>query len=198
MSKPGQSSVLWWIAWILLTIGTFFLASHFWTWFIAQRVGPMRQPGVPILWITAVFGTWMALLVPLIIVMYRKVDKAYEDARIRREMQALKEAESRVPFKSVYVEETKRLLPKELVKKIKRFPPAIQGGHLVTAILRDGRRIENVFVFNKNDVLGVYGYDRLPFHVEEITDLVPADLNHLPDYKVENWLRLDGVGTNKL
>ena len=84
-SNGGRQTVFWWIGWIVLTILSFFLSCFFWTRHIALHVGPMSQPGVSILWISAVFGTWMLLLVPLIIVMYNKVDKAYEDARIVRE-----------------------------------------------------------------------------------------------------------------
>lgn len=195
--KPGQSSVLWWIVWILLTIGSFFVASHFWTWFIAERVGPMRQSGVPILWVTAVFGTWMVLLVPLIIVMYRKVDKAYEDARIRREAQALEMAKKHLPFRGTYVDEEKRLLKKDLVKKLRKFPEVIKQGHLVNAILTDGRKIDNVFVFDRREVLGVYGLKEVNFDLQDIVDLEPVSLDQLPAFKTEEWLRLDGVGAKE-
>ena len=193
-SPPRQSSVVWWVVWILLTILSFFVSAHFWTWFIAERVGSMRKPGVPILWVAAVFGTWMVLLIPLIVVMYNKVDKAYEEARIRREMQLLKQAQRTIPFKSIYVEESKRLLNKHLAKKLRKFPKVIKRGYLVTAILRDRKRIENVFVADKKEILGVYGLDTLPFGVNEIVDLEPANLDQLPDFKIENWLRLDGAG----
>ena len=197
-TQKSNSSVLWWIIWILLTIGSFFVSAHFWTWFIADKVGTMRQPGVPILWVTAVFGSWMVLLVPLIVVMYNKEAKAYEDARIRRETIAFKKAqEGPLPFKSVYVEESKRQLSESLTKKLKRFPMMIKQGHLVTAILRDGRRIENVFIVDRSEIVVVYGYDHPPFSGEEIVDLEPADLNCLPAFKEEHWLRLDGV-TNKV
>ena len=193
-SKNSSSTVWWWILWILLTIGSFFISVHFWTWLIAEKVGSMREKGVPILWVTAVFGSWMVLLIPLIIVMYNKVDKAYESARIRREITALKQAEKQIPFKSIFIEEQKRLLRKELSKKITQFPQAIKGGHLVNAVLRDGRKFENIFVAYKRDVLGIYGYDYLPFQVEEIADLEPVNLSNLPDFKIEDWLRLDGAG----
>ena len=97
-------NVLWWIVWILLTIGSFFVSAHFWTGFIADKFGSIHQPGVAILWVSAVFGSWMVLLVPLIILMYNKVDKAYDEARIKREMSALRQQQKGVLFKSIFVE----------------------------------------------------------------------------------------------
>lgn len=81
MRAKKDSTILWWIGWIVLTIVSFFVSHWFWTPFIAKHAGDMSRPGVPLLWVTAVFGSWMVLLVPLIIVMYNKVDRAYEDAR---------------------------------------------------------------------------------------------------------------------
>src|SRR3990167_5619830 len=86
--------VLWWVGWIVLTIASFFVSCYFWTGFIAKHVGPMDQNGVPILWVAAVFGSWMVLLVPLIIVMYNKVDRSYEDARMHRESEMQKKRAS--------------------------------------------------------------------------------------------------------
>ena len=63
----------------------------------------------------------------------------------------------------------------------------------MTAVLRDGRKIENVFIRDKKDVLGVYGVDSLPFRIRDIVDLETAELDRLPNFKAENWLRLDGV-----
>ena len=63
----------------------FFAAAAFWTPWIAKHLGSIRETKNSIIWVTAVFGTWMVFLVPLIIVMYSRVDKVYEDARLRRE-----------------------------------------------------------------------------------------------------------------
>jgi len=184
----------WWLGWILLTIASFFASCYFWTKFIATHVGSMQEPGVPILWVAAVFGTWMTLLVPLIIVMYAKVDKAYEDARITRETAAFEKIEKSLPFKSILIEDSERILSKPLSQKLKKIPETIKHGHLMTAVLRDGRKIENVFIRDKKDVLGVYGVDSLPFKISDIVDLETTDADCLPDFKAENWLRLDGAG----
>ena len=192
--KKGESTVLWWIGWIVLTIVSFFVSCSFWTRFIAAHVGSMQKPGVPILWVIAVFGSWLVLLIPLIVVMYQKVDKAYEDTRIARETAAFDKARKSFKVRSIHIEESKRQLKKELSQKLKKIPETIRHGHLVTAALQDGRKIENVFILNRKDMLGVYGAQTLTFDAGQIVDVEPADTQHLPAFHAEEWLRLDGVG----
>lgn len=196
MTKTAQkeNTVLWWVGWIVLTIASFFVSCWFWTGYIAKNVGPMSQPNVPILWVTAVFGTWMVLLVPLIVVMYSKVDKAYEDARISREARDLEKARKEFGARAVNIDPSERHLSDVLVSKIKKMPEALRKGHLVTVILDGGRRIENVFIFNKKEVLGVYDQTTMPFRISEIRDVEAADLDKLPDFEASRWLRLDGAG----
>lgn len=196
-TKKSNATILWWVGWIVLTIGSFFVACYFWTWLIAERVGSIKNEGVTVLWVSTVFGTWMVFLLPLIIVMYNKVDRAYEDARMKREAMELrrKETEGQSTASRLRVqciEESRRLLRDELRKKVKKFPEAIRGGHLVTAVLRDGRRFDHVFVAGQREVLGMYGVEKLPFDIQEIVDFEPADLDRLPAFSSEQWLRLDG------
>lgn len=193
--NQSRSGVWWWVGWILLTIAAFFVSCYFWTGFIARHVGSMQKTGAPILWVTAVFGSWMVLLIPLIIVMYQKVDKAYEDARLAREKVSFEKAQSAFRVKSAFLETADRWLDKTLVQKLGKIPEAVRNGHLVTAVLKDGRRVENVFVRGRKEVLGVYGVETPPFRAGEIADIEPVDLDRLPDFKPEKWLRLDGVGT---
>lgn len=190
----GQRTVLWWIGWIALTIASFFLSCLFWTRHIAAHVGPMSQAGVPVLWVSAVFGTWMLLLVPLIVVMYNKVDKAYEDSRIARETTALQKARAELGVRAIRLDEKDRRLAREITDKLKKAPETIRHGHLVTAKLRDGRSIENVFIRDKKEMLGIYGVPSLSFTASEIVDVEPAGEGPLPDFKPELWLRLDGIG----
>lgn len=194
-SSPSHSSILWWVGWIGLTIGTFFLSCAFWTWFIARHVGSMRTTGAPLLWITTVFGSWMVLLLPLIIVMYQKVDKAYEDARIRREEAQAKRLleHQQDAFKTVSIPSSQRMLSTDLQKKLKHFPETMRGGHLVSLILKNGERIETAFIVERRELLGIYGEDRLTFSIQDIADATPTDLKNLKDFKTSNWLRLDGV-----
>ena len=183
-NKKGNQSVIWWIGWILLTIGSFFVAAFFWTPIIASRVGSIRDTKASVLWVVAVFGSWMIALIPLIIFMYRKVDKAYEDARIRREKMANR-------FQSILVEKSKRELPPEIYSKLKRHPETIPGGHLVNAVLKDGRLVSNVFVAG-GEILGIYNAKELSFEGKDVIEIEPSDLSNT-SFLAANWLRLDGV-----
>ena len=192
MKKSSDNTVFWWIGWITLTILTFFASSYLWTGFIASHVGSMDQKGVPLLWVAAVFGTWMILLVPLIILMYDKVDRAYEDKRILREKvtEGVQRTASGIKFDPM--PESERQLTEALTQKIKKMPWTVQKrGNLVTAILKNGKRIPHVFVVDRQEVVGVYGYEKAPFRTADIVDVESADENALPDFKTEGWLRFD-------
>ncbi|MBI4550300.1 MAG: hypothetical protein HY714_05190 [Candidatus Omnitrophica bacterium] len=192
-----KSSVGWWIGWIVLTIGSFFASCAFWTWIIAKHLGPVREGNTSILWVAAVFGSWMVLLVPLIVVMYNKVDRAYEEARIRREARAeerAREARRGAPsFRTDYLAPQSRLLSRQLRRKLNKIPRAIRGGQLVNLRLKDGRTIENVFVSGRREILGVYGMEKISFTAGDVGDLEAVDLDRLPEFQEERWLRLDGV-----
>ncbi len=194
MSSHGQSTIVWWVSWIFLTILTFFVAAYFWTWFIARYVGRMQDSGMPVLWVVAVFGTWMLMLVPLIVLMYNKVDKTYEDARIRRETESMTRLQKYAPYRGEFVEETKRRIGESLVAKLREYPEVLKRAHLVHARLRDGRRVENIFIYDKKEMLGVYDRERLDFDPSEIVDVEPVDIQNLPAYEEAKWLRLDGIG----
>jgi hypothetical protein len=188
--KRGETTVAWWLIWITLTIGSFFLAVWFWTPIIAERYGSIRNHGTTLLWIVAVFGSWLVFLIPLMIFMYWKVDKSYEDARIRREMRTAQFNE-KVTIKSVQVKEKERLIPDALTQKLKKVPATIKGGHLVTATLKDGRKLKHVFISGGNKLVGIYDQEELTFTTADLVDLEPADLEHPPDFTEKSWLRLD-------
>ena len=191
MDAEDESTVSWWLIWIGLTIGSFFLAVWFWTPFVAKHFGSIQNSQTSIVWVVAVFGTWIVGLVPLLIFMYQKVDRAYEKARERRERLQIPEKDP-VKIKAVLIDEAKRRLPKKLTEKLKGIPPTIRDGHLVTAILNDGRRIEHVFIAKRKELLGVYDQENLTFGVSDIADLEPTNLQHPPDFTKKTWLRLDG------
>jgi len=184
--KSGSQTIFWWIGWIVLTILSFFAAAAIWTPLISRHFGSIRETKAAVLWVTAVFGTWMIILVPLIIVMYQKVDKTYEDARLRRER-----AQNR--FRSISIEKSKRLLSPELSKKLEGLEETLDGGHLVTASLKDGRKIDHVFIVNRREILGVYDASELTFEGKDIVTIEAASLNPAPRFLISNWLRLDGV-----
>jgi len=185
-ASQGTQTILWWVAWITLTIVSFFAAAAFWTPLIANHLGSVRQSRNAIIWVAAVFGTWMIFLVPLIVFMYQKVDKAYEDARIRRENNANR-------FRSILVPEEDRRIPAKLSEKLAALPLTVNGGHLVNITLQNGSQIPNVFISECREVLGVYNARQLTFAAKDIHDLELVDMNTPPVFLTSLWLRLDGA-----
>jgi uncharacterized membrane protein len=192
LSREDETNVTWWIGWIALTIAAFFASAGFWTWFFAKDGGSIREAGVAHRWVFAVFGTWMIALLPLIVVMYRKVDQAYERARQKREANEGLRPRAR----TVYVDPAKRVLGTDLAARLGQLPITLKkgglAGQVVTAVLKDGRKFENVFVMNAREILGIYGRDHFPFEAGEIVDFEAAEVEKIPSFCEENWLRLDG------
>jgi len=186
-----EHPVLWWVGWIVLTILSFFVSCYFWTGFIAKHVGPMEQNGVPILWVAAVFGTWMVLLVPLIVVMYNKVDRSYEDARNRRETEKQKKRASQRGLLASDVPVSRRLLPKSIQKKLKKLPRTLRQGQLVALKFRDGSRLENVFVLAHEEIVGLYGREDFPFDAQDVVDAELLDPAKTQPIEAEKWLRFE-------
>lgn len=193
--KNKDNTVLWWIGWITLTIVSFFAASAIWTPVIARFYGPVSQGSGAILWVAAVFGTWMIFLVPLIVIMYNKVDRAYDDARARREGLMSEKMAQAWNVKSIHLPEGQRLLPRSLKDKLKKIPRTMDRGHLVSVRLKDGRIISNVFILDREQMLGIYDYDQEPFKADDIVDLDPMDWAEVPAFTHDKWLRLDGFGS---
>lgn len=185
-NSGAQKAIFWWVVWISVTIISFFVAAAIWTPIIAKHFGSVRESRASIYWVISVFGTWMVILVPLIIVMYSKVDKAYEDARIRREQNAKK-------FRSIYVEPSKRAVAPVITEKLSAWPQTIEGGHLVDVRLSNGSTIPNVFISEKKEVLGVYNATELTFEGKDVADVQPVDFKKTPAFLANFWLRLDGV-----
>ena len=193
MDQEDEATVTWWLIWIGLTIGSFFLSVWFWTPFIAERLGSIKEANNSLIWVIAVFGTWLVALTPLMIFMYHKVDKAYEKARIAREARGEKPQRiDSVKIRAILVPESKRRISKDLFNQLKNVPPTVKSGHLITAILKDGRRIENVFIARRTELLGVYDQTELSFEANDIVSFEPTDLTHPPDFTQKVWLRLDG------
>ena len=182
----GTQTILWWIGWITATICSFFIAVKIWTPWVAAHLGPVSESRNAVVWVGLVFGTWMVFLIPLIIFMYQKVDKAYEDARIRRE-------KNQARFRSILVPEAERRISSKVSSKMQAWPETINGGHLVRARLKDGREIPYVFISERREVLGVYDARSLEFSGSEIEDVEPEVFSPAPVFLQTNWLRLDGA-----
>jgi len=122
----------------------------------------------------------------MIVFMYQKVDKAYEDARIRREQNANR-------FRSILVPEEKRRIPENLSQKLASFPPTVNGGHLVNITLKDGTAVQNIFISECREVLGIYDAREMNFSGSDILDLELVNMQTPPAFLTTSWLRLDGA-----
>ena len=109
-------------AWLLgmgLFIGLLIASAFFWSFWLRGN-----------LWLKYVFATWLVILFPLLILMYRQADRIFKTAVVRQ---------TYVPqFKSVTIEPSKRLLPQKMAEKIRTFAPTLSSGHVVTAVLKSG------------------------------------------------------------
>ena len=184
LNDDQEKAVDAWLFGMGIFIGLLVVSLFFWSFVFRERIsshGASLDPS----WTKAVFGTWLFLLIPFLIWMYRAADTIFKNAVGRQ---------THVPsFKSVSVDSSKRLLPFHLSEKLKKEPVMLPNGHVVTVILKNGNRIPHVFVLNAKEILGVYDKDALDFSIDEIADLEALDKDHLPLYEESRWLRLDGV-----
>jgi len=192
-SAKGISGILWWVIWMAVAILSFFGSSFFWTHIIADKIGTTDNPQTALVWVVCVFGTWMVCLIPLIITMYNRVDKAYEDSKIAREEKEFQRAIRDSQFNSILMDRKNRELTHSLKEKLCTIPDVIKGGQLVTSILSDGRRVEHTFIRDRKDLLGVYDLKEMNFVAQDIVDVEPTNLERLPAFEAKRWLRLDGV-----
>ena len=136
-------------------------------------------------WAKAVFGSWLILILPLLVIMYRRADEIFKDAIIRQ-------TQKPVSFRTVFVEKVNRILPQKISEKLRDVPATLNNSHIVNLKLKNGNQVPNVFVLNSTEVLGIYDETDLKFHMNDIEDIEPVDLGRLSGYEESKWLRLDG------
>ncbi len=136
-------------------------------------------------WGKAVMATWLVVLLPFLVWMYRRADQIFRHAVERQQARGPK-------FRTVHVVQAKRKLPAALTQKLQTMAPTLERGHLLTAQLKDGRRISHVFVMNGTEILGVYDRAAFDFEAADIAAIELMDPAALPAYDESKWLRLDG------
>ncbi len=169
-----------WLAGISTFISLLIASCLFWSW---KMKGLMTNGHMDSGWVKTVLATWLALTLPFLILMYRRADQIFKTAVERQ-------TAGRLRFQTAFVEKGKRLLPKEVSEKIRLIPRTLENGHVLTVVLKDGRRIPDVFVLNSNEILGVYGRSELGFEGCDVEQVETADI--FPEYEESKWLRLDG------
>lgn len=163
-------------------LSTAIVSSIFWSWKYRLDFGASGLYGP---WSKAVFGTWLLMLLPFLAFMYRQADRIFKDAVMRQ-------SQAGPRFRTVLIEKSKRLLTPDLCRKIRQTKPVMPEGHVVACILKDGRKIPNVFVVRGQEILGLYDRLTMDFSGEDIHDIEGGASKELPAYEEEKWLRLDG------
>ena len=173
LNDDQEKAVDAWFWGMGLFIGLLIASAFFWSFWLKGS-----------LWFKYVFATWLVILFPFLILMYRQADRIFKTAAARQ---------TYVPrFRSIFIEPSKRLLPQAVAEKIKTFAPTLSSGHVVTAVLKSGQRVSHVFVLNFNEILGVYDKIDFDFDARDVVDTEKIDPGQLPAYEEAKWLRLDG------
>lgn len=183
LNDDQERAVDAWLAAMGIFIGLLVASCLFWSWRLADRV--QLNDGFDPVWSKAVFGTWLFLLIPLLIWMYRKADDIMKTALVRQGVVA-------PSFKTAVIPRSERLLPEALAEKLKKIPPTLPRGHIVTVVLKNGERIPDVFVLDAREIAGVYDRDSFDFEPSQIVDVELIQSEQLPAYEEAKWLRLDG------
>lgn len=163
-------------------LGLFVASALGWSFFFYHRIleTANRFDGV---WLKAVLGSWLVLMLPFLAALYKKADLIFKAAAARQGVSGPR-------FRTAFVERSKRMLRQDLVEKLENLPMTLAKGQIVTVSLTDGRVIPNVFVLHCREILGVYDCSDFGFDTSEIQNV---DLmTDLPAYEESRWLRLDG------
>ncbi len=182
LNDDQEKAVDAWLFGMGIFIGLLIMSALMWSAVLRESIH--RSAGFELAWVKAVFATWLVILLPFLIFMYRKADSIFKTA-VERQTYTPK-------FMSVVVDRAKRILPGSVSEKLKTVPPTLRQGHVVTALLKDGRRISDVFILNNEEILGVYDRAELDFEGKDISKIEVTSPEKLPSYEESRWLRVDG------
>jgi hypothetical protein len=180
LNQDQEKAVDAWLGAMSLLIAFLIASCVFWSW---KRSAAIAAQGLDGTWLKAVLGTWMLAVMPLLVFMYRKADLILKEAVARQTHTGPK-------FRTGFVEKSRRLLAPAVKSRLKDIPQTLPQGHIVTAVLSDGRKIPHVFVLNASEILGIYDREAMDFEAGEIVGVEPVE--DLPPYEEARWLRLDG------
>ena len=181
LNQDEEKAVDTWLAGMGIFIVLAIAVCFFWGWQLRARV--FASPGFDGLWARNVFASWLVLTLPFLIFLYKKADEIYQAAVKRQTHLGPK-------FQTAFLHQSQRRLPDSMALKIKSFPETLPGGHVVNVILKDGRKVPDVFIFRGQEILGIYNKEKPEFGAQDIADAEPVQ--DLPAYEESKWLRLDG------
>ncbi len=182
LNQDQEKAVDAWLIAMGIFIGLLIASSLFWSWQLRERIH--LSTGFDPLWSKAIFSSWLFLVIPFLIFMYHQTERLFKTALLRQ-------MPHEPQFKRLYVERAKRLLPDNISEKLKTIPFTLRGGHVITAIFRDGRRIPHVFVLDCREIIGIYERAGLNFDPQELMDIEVIAPERLPPYEESKWIRLD-------
>ncbi len=185
LNQDQENAVDTWLSAMGIFIGLLLAVAIFWSFRFKSRILADISNGPDPLWLKAVLVSWLVLLIPFLIVMYRRADAIFKTA-VARQTGAVPQS------RKLFVERSRRVLPAGIREKMERLPATLPKGHVVTLILKDGRRIPHVFVLNSTEILGLYDRADMGFEAQQILDVEPVPSDGLPAYEETKWLRLDG------
>ncbi len=171
-------------AWLLgmgIFIGSLAAAALGWSWVFRAHLH--EASGFYGAWAKAVFGTWFAVMIPFLVLMYLKADAIFKTASARQTYQP--------NYRTAHVEAARRLLPEHFSCYLLTQKPVLSGGYLVNLRLKDGREVPHVFVLRGKEIAGIYDRPTFDFEMAEIESVVLIPTDAFPDFKEAKWLRLD-------
>ena len=183
LNEDQERAVDAWFNGMSVFLGGLVASAFFWSVRFVRGAPP--DAGLNPLWIKAVFGTWLFITLPFLVLMYRKADQIFKNAVVRQAPAGR--------FQSIFVDRQKRLLPEPFAAKVAAMPANLPKGHVVSLLLKDGRRVDHVFVLNGREILGVYDRPEFDFETAAIIDVESIENADLPNYDESKWLRVDGI-----
>ncbi len=182
LNTDQEKAVDAWLAGFGSFIGAFVASEFLWALILKDRISP-NTPGLDPLWMKAVFSTWLVILIPLMIWMYRSADTIFKTANERQTHQP--------SFQVLWVAPEKRVLSPALSSKLAHIKPTLPGGHVVRGRLKNGEVLENLFVLNGKEIVGAYGLQITDFDASRFEDIEVMDIRDIPPYEESRWIRFN-------
>ncbi len=182
LNDDQEKAVDAWLAGFGSFIGAFVASEFIWALVLKSRIAP-NTPGLDPLWMKAVFSTWLVILIPLLIWMYRSADTIFKTANARQTREPV--------FQMLWVAPEKRLLSAALAAKLSKVEQTLPGGHVVRGRLRNGEVLEHLFVLNGKEIVGAYDLQRTDFDASQFEDIEVIDSRQIPPYDESRWIRFN-------
>ena len=70
-------------------------------------------------------------------------------------------------------------------------PPTVPGGHLASVFLKNGERIDHVFIVQGREIAGIYDRTELDFQMTDIQDVQITPAEAFPAFIEAKWSRFN-------